>query len=102
MHGDAVAALGLARAGVCEGVFGCDFCGEGEGEEEGEGEGEEAHGWYWFVLRGAVGGGDGGESVAMSGWFRWFNWGWREERASSSQLENTCCLRKLGFSSYET
>ena len=45
MHGDAVAALGFAGAGVLDGVFGCDFCGEGEGEEEGEeGEEGEAHG----------------------------------------------------------
>ena len=35
VHGDAVAALGSAGAGVFDGVFGCYFCGEGEGEEEG-------------------------------------------------------------------
>ena len=45
MHGDAVAALGLAGAGVFDGVFGCYFCGEGEGEEEcEEGEDGETHG----------------------------------------------------------
>lgn len=44
LDGDAVAALGLAGAGVLDGVFGCDFCGEGEREEEGEeGEESEAH-----------------------------------------------------------
>lgn len=51
MHGNAVAALGLAGAGVLDGVFGCDFCGEGEGEEEREeGEEGEAHGcscYFW-------------------------------------------------------
>ena len=35
VDGDAVPALGLARAFVGDGVVGCDFGAEGEGEEEG-------------------------------------------------------------------
>lgn len=61
MDGDFVPALGSARAGVLEGVFGCDFCGEGEGEEEGkEGEDCEAHfwgagvGWMLVLIWGCV------------------------------------------------
>ena len=50
MHGDFVAALGFAGAGVLDGVLRCDFCGEGEGEEEGEeGEKREAHGCCCFL-----------------------------------------------------
>ena len=51
VHGDAVAALGFAGAGVLDGVFGCYFCGEGEGEEEGEeGEDGETHGCLLFLV----------------------------------------------------
>ena len=54
VHGNAVAALGFAGAGVCDGVFGCYFCGEGEGEEEREeGEDGETHGCL-LVSDGAI------------------------------------------------
>ena len=54
VHGDAVAALGFAGAGVFDGVFGCYFCGEGEGEEEREeGEDGETHGCL-LVSGGAI------------------------------------------------
>ena len=55
MHGDAVAALGFAGAGVFDGVFGCYFCGEGEGKEEGEeGQNGEAHGCL-MIAGGVIG-----------------------------------------------
>lgn len=50
MHGDGIARLGLARAGVGQGVFGFDFGRGGEEREEREEEGEEGGGEVHFFF----------------------------------------------------